>query len=221
MNPPGIDHREATERVAITLKRIESGRIIAIVRGDFGAFDEVLTATLAEEGIGALELTVDSPDAFARIDRLCRAFGDRMAIGAGTVLSPSHVESAAQAGASFIVAPNCDPEVIRAAVSRGLVVIPGCLTPSEMVLASRAGAQVLKLFPAQAIPPDAMRALRGPLPQLRLVPTGGITPAHARAYRDAGAWALGVGSELVGRSTAGWDADALRARARSFVEAAQ
>lgn len=222
MNPTNLDHGAVTaDSVAITLERIERGRIIAIVRGDFGAFDEVLTVTLAEAGIGALELTVDSPDAFARINHLSRAFDDRMAIGAGTVLSPGQVERAAQAGASFIVAPNCDSEVIRAAVSSGLVAIPGCLTPSEMVRASRAGAQALKLFPAQAMTPDAMRALRGPLPELKLVPTGGITPAHARTYRDAGAWALGVGSELVGRDAVGWDVDALRVRARSFVEATQ
>lgn len=221
MNTTGMDHWLATDPVAVTLHHIERGRIVAILRGDFGGHDEALTQVLLDAGIGALELTVNSPDAFARMDRLCCQFGSRMAIGAGTVLTVADVTRAARAGASFIVAPNCDAEVIRAAVGRGLVAIPGCVTPTEMIQASRAGAQVLKLFPAQAVPPDAMRALRGPLPDLKLVPTGGITPELARTYREAGAWALGIGGELVGRGAAGLDVDALRARAAAFVEAAR
>lgn len=211
-NPEGVDP-------ATTLERIQRGRIIAIVRGDFAGVDQVLTETLVESGIGALELTVDSPDAFARIALLAETFGDRIAIGAGTVLDPEQVAGAARAGASFIVSPNCDPEVIQVAVGRGLVAIPGCLTPTEIVQAARAGAQAIKLFPAQVLPPEAMRAIQGPLSGLKFVPTGGITPEVAGAYRASGAWALGVGSELIGRGTADWDVDALRARARAFVEA--
>lgn len=225
-------------KASSTLRVIERSRVIAILRGDFGGIDEPLAAALAEGGVTAVELTVDSPDAFARIERLARASrpADRsMVIGAGTVLTLDHVARAADAGASFIVSPNRNVEVITAAVERGLVAIPGCFTPSEIVEAMDAGAQAVKLFPAQLLPPAFVRAVRAPLGETRMVPTGGITPDSIPAYREAGAWAFGIGSELVGRgvkraSDAGsgggpgaMDAaiENARERARAFVEAAR
>jgi Entner-Doudoroff aldolase len=217
-------------RQASTLRLIETGRIIAILRGDFGAIDEPLAAALRDGGITALELTVDSPDAFARIERLARAAGDRMASGAGTVLTRDQVARAADAGASFIVSPNRNVDVIKAAVERGLVAIPGCLTPSEIVEALDAGAQAVKLFPAQILGPAFVRAVRAPLGDVRMVPTGGVTPEAIPAYREAGAWAFGIGSELVGRgapasasvpASRGADIEKARGRARAFVGAAR
>lgn len=210
------------ESANATLDLIEAGRIVAILRGDAGNADQVLSATLADAGITALELTVDSPDAFSRIGHLAQAWAGRMAIGAGTVLTVEQVRRAADAGAAFIVSPNRNTAVIAAAVSLGLVAIPGCQTPSEIVEAIDAGAQAVKLFPAQALGPAFVHAVRAPLGDVRLVPTGGVTPELARAYRDAGAWALGAGSELLGRDLAqGIDTAALAARARAFAEAAR
>lgn len=207
---------------ASTLKLIETGRVIAILRGDFGDADERLAATLHDAGVTALELTVDSPDAFARIANLAQAFAGRIAVGAGTVLKPQQVAQAADAGASFIVSPNRNIAVIAAAVERGLVAIPGCLTPSEIVEALDAGAQAIKLFPAQSLDPDFVGAVRAPLGEIRLVPTGGVTPETARVYRQAGAWAFGIGSELVGRGIRdGVDPVRVAERARAFVEAAR
>jgi Entner-Doudoroff aldolase len=204
-----------------TLARIERGRIVAILRGDFSGVDAMLADVLIRAGVTAIELTVDSPDAFARIALLARTYAGRMAIGGGTVLNVDHVEQLAEAGASFVVSPNRDVKVIAAAVSRGMVAIPGCQTPSEIVEAIEAGAQAVKLFPAQVLGPDFLHAIRAPLGRVRLVPTGGITPVLARAYRDAGAWALGVGSELVGRMSGDVLDEALATRACAFVEAAR
>ncbi|WP_149193316.1 bifunctional 4-hydroxy-2-oxoglutarate aldolase/2-dehydro-3-deoxy-phosphogluconate aldolase [Luteimonas suaedae] len=210
------------ESANATLGLIEAGRIVAILRGHAGDADQVLSATLADAGITALELTVDSPDAFSRIGRLAQAWAGRMAIGAGTVRTVEQARRAADAGAAFIVSPNRDTAVIAAAVSLGLVAIPGCQTPSEIVEAVDAGAQAVKLFPAQALGPAFVRAVRAPLGDVRLVPTGGVTPELARAYRGAGAWALGAGSELLGGDLAqGIDTGALAARARAFAEAAR
>lgn len=203
-----------------TLELIGAGRVVAILRGDFGPHDDAIADALLAGGVTSLELTIDSPDALTRIARLADRLRGRMAIGAGTVLTPAQAQAAADAGASFIVSPNRDRAVIQTTVAAGMVALPGCQTPSEIVEAVAAGAQAVKLFPAEVLGQAFVRAVRGPLPHLRLVPTGGVTPAIAAQYRAAGAWAVGVGSELVGRgSNDRVDADGIGQRAIAFVEA--
>ncbi len=200
--------------------RIESGRIIAILRGDFGANGCEIVSALAEAGITAVEATLNSANALHLIRQLATRFGDRLAIGAGTVLQPDDVNRAADAGARFIVSPNRNIAVIEATKRRGLTSIPGCFTPSEIVEALDAGADAAKLFPASCLGPAFVRAMRGPLGNIRLVPTGGVTPELARDYQRAGAWALGIGSELIGSSPLAPGAiEQIAARARAFVAA--
>ncbi|MGH9767781.1 MAG: bifunctional 4-hydroxy-2-oxoglutarate aldolase/2-dehydro-3-deoxy-phosphogluconate aldolase [Blastocatellia bacterium] len=204
------------------IEQIEVGRVIAILRGDFGGREEEIVSALVEAGITAVEVTLNSPGAFDSIKRLSASFGSRIAIGAGTVLRPDEVERAADVGARFIVSPNRNASVIEATKKLDLVSLPGCFTPSEIVEALDAGADAAKLFPAQCLGPDFIRAMRGPLPNVRMVPTGGVTPEAARSYIAAGAWALGVGSELIGKdilSDRGFES--LRRRASDFVEAAR
>ena len=205
-----------------SIGRIEAGRIIAILRGDFAGREEEMVAVLLEAGITAVEVTLNSPRALDSIARLAAQFGSRMAIGAGTVMQAQEVERAADAGAQFIVSPNRSLPVITATKQHGLASFPGCFTPSEIIEALEAGAHAAKVFPAQCLGPDFIKALRGPLPQARLIPTGGVTPEAARAYLANGAWAVGVGSELVGRpiqSTSGLEE--LRQRALAYVAAAR
>jgi len=202
-----------------TLELIGTGRVVAILRGDFRGSDDAIADALASGGVTSLELTIDSPDALIRIARLAKRQRGRMAIGAGTVLTAEQAIAAAEAGATFIVSPNRDRTVIQAAVAAGMVALPGCQTPSEIVEAVAAGAQAVKLFPAEVLGPAFLRALRGPLPGLRLVPTGGVTPALAAEYRAAGAWAVGVGSDLVGRGDTGIDTAGIGQRAADFVGA--
>lgn len=204
-----------------TLDLIGSGRVIAILRGDFGAHDDAIVEALTSRGVTSLELTIDSPNALERIARLAASQRGRMAVGAGTVLSADQANAAAATGASFIVSPNRDVAVIQATVAAGMVALPGCQTPSEIVEAVAAGAQAVKLFPAEVLGPAFVRAVRGPLPQVRIAPTGGVTPELARQYRAAGAWAVGVGSDLVGRGGGAFDAAAIAAQAAAFVEAMQ
>lgn len=204
------------------IERIESGRIVAILRGDFGGREVEIVNTLVESGITAVEVTLNSPGAFDSIIRLADRFGSRIAVGAGTVLHPEEVERAAGAGARFIVSPNIDGRVVEVTKRLGLVSLPGCFTPSEILEALRMGADAAKLFPAQSLGPGFIKALRGPLPNVRTVPTGGVTPEAAGAYIDAGAWALGVGSELIGKGVmndAGFES--LRRRASDFAKAAR
>lgn len=204
------------------IEQIEAGRIVAILRGDFGGREEEIVGALVESGITAVEITLNSPGPFDSINRVAARFGSRIAVGAGTVLRPEEVERAADAGARFIVSPNLNARVIEMTKRLGLVSFPGCFTPSEIVEALGLGADAAKVFPAQSLGPDFIKAMRGPLPTVRMIPTGGVTPEAARAYIGAGAWALGVGSELVAKEVindAGFES--LRQRAVYFVEAAR
>ena len=203
-----------------TIQRIEAGKIIAILRGDFAGREEDIVAAMISGGLTAVEVTLNSRDAFAAINRLAKRFGSEMAVGAGTVLTPNEVLRAADAGAQFIVSPNRDIAVIEQTKKLNLVSLPGCFTPSEVVEAVNAGADAAKLFPATSLGPAFVKALRGPLPQIRTVPTGGVTAELAREYFAAGAWAIGAGSELIGKDLfAESGLEKLRQRTSAFVNA--
>ena len=203
-----------------TIQRIEAGKIIAILRGDFAGREEDIVAAMISGGLTAVEVTLNSRDAFAAINRLAKRFGSEMAVGAGTVLTPNEVLRAADAGAQFIVSPNRDIAVIEQTKKLNLVSLPGCFTPSEVVEAVNAGADAAKLFPATSLGPAFVKALRGPLPQIRTVPTGGVTAELAREYFAAGAWAIGAGSELIGKDLfAEGGLEKLRQRTSAFVNA--
>ena len=202
------------------LGRIGAVKIISILRGDYRALDLEIASVLFESGITAIEVTLNSPDAFVAIERLVVGIGDKVSIGAGTVMSEDQVFRAAGSGARFIISPNRNLKVIEASKRSGMISIPGCFTLSEICEALGAGADAVKLFPATALGSGFVRAIRGPLGEARMIPTGGVTADMAREYLNAGAWALGVGSELVSSDllTPG-GLVRLRANAEAFVNA--
>ena len=186
-----------------TLERIKRYKTIAIFRG----VPEALTLPMAEAlyigGIRLLEITFDQqdperiPKTCTLIEALVSRFGEKLGIGAGTVLSAEEVRSAAAAGASFMLAPNTDPLVIRAALEVGAEPIPGAFTPTETVVAAQAGASLIKVFPAGMLGPAYIKALAAPLSHVRYLAVGGITAENQQAYLDAGAVGTGVASGLV------------------------
>jgi 2-dehydro-3-deoxyphosphogluconate aldolase / (4S)-4-hydroxy-2-oxoglutarate aldolase len=200
---------------------IEAG-IIAIIRGDFAHVMDALVDALLAGGVRALEVTMNSPGALESIAAAVRQGGDGVLVGAGTVLEVPQVKQVAQTGARFIVSPDTFPDVIEAALDYRLEPIPGALTPSEVRMAVRAGARLVKLFPATLGGPAYLRDIRAPLDTVAFVPTGGITPQNAGGYFAAGAAALGVGSALVPGDFDGSPAaiEMVTQRARQFVEAA-
>ena len=205
------------ERLRV-IDSIARGRIVAIMRGDFAGREVEIAATLFDAGITAVEVTLNSRGALETIRKIAERLGTKMAAGAGTVLHPQEVEQVAMSGGTFIVSPNRDLRVIETTLRHDLVSIPGCFTPSEVLEALGAGADAAKLFPASVLGPGFVRAMRAPLPDARLIPTGGVTPTTAADYIGAGAWAVGVGSDLVGPQVLGPDGlEALSARAKSFV----
>ena len=199
------------------LSQIEQGRVIAILRGDFSGSEAAMVEALISGGVTAVEVTLNSPNALQKISQLVKEFGSRCAIGAGTVLTSDEVKNVADAGGTFIVSPNCDVAIIQTTRQLNLASFPGCFTPTEVVQAMQAGADAAKLFPATSLGPGYVKALRAPLNDVKLIPTGGVTPEIAVEYLRAGAWAVGIGSELTGKEIlADTTFEKLRDRAAEF-----
>ena len=191
--------------------------LIAILRGITPDEAVPVGAALVEEGLCVIEVPLNSPEPLRSIAALSKAIGDRAVIGAGTVMTADDVAAVASVGGRLIVMPHGDATLIRAAKARGLVVAPGVATPSEAFAALAAGADALKLFPAEMITTSVVKAMRAVLPRgVRLIPVGGISAAIIPAYRAAGADGFGIGSTLYapGKSVAD-----VRAAARELVAA--
>ncbi|KYP13024.1 bifunctional 4-hydroxy-2-oxoglutarate aldolase/2-dehydro-3-deoxy-phosphogluconate aldolase [Flavihumibacter sp. CACIAM 22H1] len=201
------------------IQQLTSFKIIAILRGL--PADKVIPVAevLQEAGIRFIEITMNSPEPLKNIERLVTKMGDQLRIGAGTVLDVKSAADAIKAGASFILSPIVDLALIEATKKMGAISIPGAFTPTEVFLAHKAGADIVKVFPA--ISPAYIRDLKGPLPQIPLLPTGGIVLNNSRAYLDAGAIGLGVGNALVNSRQPVTDAylAALKTNAQQFIEA--
>ena len=174
----------------------ESAALVAILRGLEPVRAIETGRVLHAGGIRVIEVPLNSPDPFASISALASSLGDCL-IGAGTVLDKDAVNRTHAAGGRLVVAPNCDPEVIRTALDLGMEVMPGIATPTEAFAAIRAGATRLKLFPASTYGPKFLQALRAVLPKgVRMYPVGGVGAADIPTWLAAGADGFGFGSEL-------------------------
>ncbi|MGH7041128.1 MAG: 2-dehydro-3-deoxy-6-phosphogalactonate aldolase [Acetobacteraceae bacterium] len=191
--------------------------LIAILRGVRPEEAEPIAAALAAAGIAIVEVPLNSPRPLESIAALTRAFGERLLIGAGTVTTTAEVAAVADAGGRLLVTPHADPALVTAAKARGLLAVPGFFTPAEAFALLAAGADGLKLFPAEAARPAVLRALRAVLPMGTLVlPVGGVDAASLGAWRAAGAAGFGIGSAIY---RPGDDAAAVAAKARALVAA--
>jgi 2-dehydro-3-deoxyphosphogluconate aldolase/(4S)-4-hydroxy-2-oxoglutarate aldolase len=178
---------------------------------------------LLEAGLTVAEITMTVPNAIDAIASVAKRFANQVLVGAGTVTDAETARRAMDAGAEFIVTPCIIPEVIDAARRADIAVLPGALTPTEVFEAFRIGGDMVKVFPAQNVGGAAyLRALRGPFPEIPLVPTGGVTLENVREMFDAGAAAVGVGSELISKDAlARRDYTAIGALAAQFLAAAR
>ncbi len=199
-----------------TLSWIRRSRIVPVVRATTTEDALRLADGLIEGGIDVLEITMTVPGAIDAIRALASRAG--LLVGAGTVLDAATAERCVEAGARFVVSPALDVATVRACVAMGVVCAPGALTPTEIVAAHRAGGDVVKVFPCDALGGAAyLRSLRAPLPHIPLMPTGGATLETIGDFLAAGVVAVGVGSALVDPRLS---QEALVARARAFVAAA-
>jgi 2-dehydro-3-deoxyphosphogalactonate aldolase len=191
--------------------------LVAILRGVEP--DEVVAIgqALVDAGLRAIEVPLNSPEPLRSIAALAGAFGPRALIGAGTVLDPADIGRVAGAGGGLIVMPHADLAIVRAAKALGLFCVPGVATPTEAFGALSAGADALKMFPAEALPPTVVKAWRAVLPKdAWLLPVGGITPEIMTPYLAAGADGFGLGSALY---RAGLTPEAVARRSEAFATA--
>jgi len=204
----------------LQLKRVLDRGIVAVIRAPSGEqLSEVAEALLAG-GVEVMEVTFTVPGAVQVLQRVADRLGDRVLLGAGTVLDPETARAALLAGAEFIVSPCTNVEVIRLCRRYDKLVMPGAFTPTEVVTAWEAGADIVKIFPADVGGPAYLKALHGPLPQVRLMPTGGVDLHTAADFLRAGACALGVGGSLVNaKAIQQGDMKKLESLARQFVDA--
>lgn len=180
-----------------TLQQILEHKLIAIIRGANPEDTLKIVKSLYEGGIRVVEITMNSPKALTSIERVSEEFGDRMAVGAGTVLDAESARSALLAGARFILSPTYKEETIRMTKRYGAVSIPAAFTPTEVLEAYESGGDIIKVFPATAVGPKFIKDIHGPLPQIPLLPTGGVDLTNVQEYLEAGAAGLGIGSSLV------------------------
>jgi 2-dehydro-3-deoxyphosphogluconate aldolase/(4S)-4-hydroxy-2-oxoglutarate aldolase len=201
------------------LDRLLGPGLVAVLRAPDGARLAEAAAALADGGITAVEVTLTVPDALDVIRQVRQRLGDRVLLGAGTILDAETARAAILAGAEFLVAPTLNRDVIRLCKRYGKLALPGAFTPTEILAAWEAGADVVKVFPADVVGPAFFRALRGPLPQVRLMPTGGVDLTTAADFLRAGACCLGVGGQLVEpKALAAGDFRRVADLARQYVE---
>jgi 2-dehydro-3-deoxyphosphogluconate aldolase/(4S)-4-hydroxy-2-oxoglutarate aldolase len=177
------------------LQQILKHQIVAIIRGADPASVVHIAQALNNGGINILEITMNSTEPLRVIKEVAETLGDKMVIGAGTVLDAQTARDAVAAGAKFILSPTVDEDVIKTAKGLGVVSIPGAYTATEILSAYRFGADIVKVFPATS--PSYIKDIGGPLPQIPLLPTGGITPENIAEFKKAGAVGFGIGSALV------------------------
>jgi 2-dehydro-3-deoxyphosphogluconate aldolase / (4S)-4-hydroxy-2-oxoglutarate aldolase len=201
---------------AEVLKRIEEVGVIPVVRAASSDQAIAVAEAISEGGIPLLEITMTVPGAVSVIAEISKRYGNEVLVGAGTVLDPGAARACIEAGAQFIISPSLNLKTIERCRDQDIAIFPGALSPTEVVTAWQAGADAVKVFPCSAVGgAKYLRALQAPLPQIKMIPTGGVSLATVKDFMIAGAWALGVGADLV-------DTKAIQAGDRkSVVDAAR
>lgn len=200
------------------LHRLEEHRLLGIIRGTDPDASVAAALTLAEEGVRLFEVSLTSVDALDVLRRIASEVGPDVELGAGTVLTVDDVAAALDHGATYIVTPAMAPSVAEA-VRRGVPVLAGALTPSEIVAARDAGVDAVKIFPASLFGPRYLKDLRAPFPDVPFIPVGGVDADQITDYLGYGATAVGVASPLVGDAADGGDLAALHRRTGEFLAA--
>ncbi|MFE6996925.1 bifunctional 4-hydroxy-2-oxoglutarate aldolase/2-dehydro-3-deoxy-phosphogluconate aldolase [Microbacterium sp. NPDC057659] len=202
------------------LARTRSAGVLAVLRAPSPEAAIDASEAIIRGGVTGIEVTYSTPDAPAVIRELIARHGDAAVIGAGTVTTAAQADAAAEAGAEFLVSPGTLPDLTRAMLSTGRVVMTGALTPTEVMSALDLGVDVVKIFPASLGGPSYLGALRGPFPDAPLMPTGGVNPDNVADWFAAGAVAVGAGGDLAnGASIKAGDWADLEARAARFAAA--
>ncbi|MBM7704389.1 bifunctional 4-hydroxy-2-oxoglutarate aldolase/2-dehydro-3-deoxy-phosphogluconate aldolase [Metabacillus iocasae] len=189
------------------VKFIKEYPIVAVIREATPEKILPIAKALYEGGVKVLEITTETPKAMTLIEKVADELGDKVLVGAGTVLDPETARAAIMAGSRFIVSPSLNVETIKLTKRYGVVSVPGALTPTEILTAIEHGADMVKVFPVNAFGPGYIKNIHGPLPHVPLMVTGGINTENVNEYLKSGALAVGVGSNLVNPKKLNHEAD--------------
>ena len=205
------------------LQIIHSIGLVPVLRASSASEAITIADAILAGGVKVLEVTMTVPAAIQVIEQLADHHGEKLLIGAGTVLDAETARSCILAGAQFVVSPALDLRTIELCRRYSVPIMPGALTPTEIVTAWQAGADVVKVFPCSALGgAKYLKALQGPLPQIQLIPTGGVSLSTAAEFLAAGAFALGVGGDLVdAKAAAGGRTHVITDNARKYIELVQ
>lgn len=202
------------------LSLLAEAGVIATLRAPSPAAAHAAVSALLRGGVRAIEITYTTPHAGAVIADLAARYGEEILLGAGTLTTPDQVREASDAGAAFLVSPGYDADVVEAVLATRRLSMIGGFTPTEVMRLARIGVDVVKLFPGSLGGPGLLRALRGPFPDLDYIPTGGVSDTNLAAWLEAGALAVGAGSELIPRDAlARGDLEQITEQARRFMRA--
>jgi 2-dehydro-3-deoxyphosphogluconate aldolase/(4S)-4-hydroxy-2-oxoglutarate aldolase len=206
-------------KTEITNKVKEYG-VLAVIRGPSAELTIKMVDALIAGGVKGIEITYSTPQAASVVRNLAERYGAEILLGMGTLTRPEQAEEAARAGATFLVSPICQVELVKAMLDTGLAVMTGALTPSEVFQAYSLGSSIVKIFPGSLTGPGYIKALRGPFPYIPMMPTGGVSLENIGEWFAAGAVAVGAGSELCPKQLAeAGEFDKISANARLFVAA--
>jgi 2-dehydro-3-deoxyphosphogluconate aldolase / (4S)-4-hydroxy-2-oxoglutarate aldolase len=201
------------------LQQIGDAGVVAVIRALSKDQLVGIAEALLAGGVPAIEVTMSTPGAIAGIEMLANRFGDTAVLGVGTVMDAATAGDAIAAGAQFVVSPMFDEKIVATVQKSGKIAIPGAFTPTEILRAWSAGADVVKVFPSTGLGPQYFKDLLAPLPQLRLMPTGGVEIKNAGDWIKAGAVFVGAGSSLISKDAlATNDWTSVTANAKAFVE---
>lgn len=204
----------------LILDTIKKLGVVAVIRGPSPELTVKMVDALIAGGITGIEVTYSTPNAEQVVAELARKYDDKIVLGMGTLTDPAQALTAKAAGASYLVSPICEVELVKAMVASDLVVMAGAFTPTEVFQAYKLGADVIKIFPGSLAGPAYVKALRGPFPYIQFMPTGGVSVANLGEWFSAGVIAVGAGSELCPPSLAKEGKfDEISARAENFAKA--
>jgi 2-dehydro-3-deoxyphosphogluconate aldolase / (4S)-4-hydroxy-2-oxoglutarate aldolase len=180
----------------VVLEKVKELGLLAVIRGPSPDLTVQMVEALVKGGVKGIEITYSTPNAEEVVKKLADKFGDSIVLGMGTLTKPEQALSAKAAGASFLVSPVCEPELLKGMVASGLLTMAGALTPTEVFQAYSLGADVVKIFPGSLGGPAYIKALKGPFPYIPMMPTGGVNASNAADWFASGVVAVGAGSEL-------------------------
>lgn len=195
-----------------------AGQVIAVLRTAHASEYLPVIDSLVAGGVRFIELTLTTEGVFDHLAKIKAAFGETAEIGIGTITTTEQVQNSLDVGAQFLVTPAMNLDIIHTAVTRGIPIIPGGLTPTELHAGWNAGAAAVKVFPASTVGPDYIGQLHGPFPQMHLIPSGGVSIQDAPRWIRAGALAVSLGGPLIGDAFAGGSLTRLTERARRVSE---